>query len=105
MLDSPMVLHIMKPVDKLGKEIKAGDYIVYAQRQSSSLWLTVGKVLSVGTKVDYTGRETLVARVRGCSRWGKPSLQNPGNMTVFDRVIVIPEQSVPEEYFNLLKDL
>lgn len=36
--------------DLMGKEIKAGDYVAYAQRHSSSLWVNVAKVLKVTPK-------------------------------------------------------
>lgn len=51
--------------DLMGKEIKQGDYVAYAGRQSSSLWVNVGKVLKVkssqitirGVEFGYRGTE------------------------------------------------
>jgi hypothetical protein len=33
--------------DKLGQELQTGDYVAYAGRHSSSLWLKIGKIVKI----------------------------------------------------------
>lgn len=33
--------------DKLGQELQAGDYVAYAGRHSSSLWIKIGKIVKI----------------------------------------------------------
>lgn len=93
----------MTPKDKLGREIKVGDYIVYAQRNGSALWLDVGKVLDCGLKKDLTP----FVKVIGCRDWAnKAELKiRSGEITAFNRVVIVPKEDLPEKYLELLKDL
>jgi hypothetical protein len=93
------------PKDKLGREINVGDYIVYAQRAMSSLWLDIGRVVSVGSKTHYASEIPFI-KVFGCREyWDKPRLKNkPGEITCFNRVVVVPKEFVPEKYLQLLEN-
>jgi len=37
--------------DKLGQELQAGDYVAYAGRHSSSLWLKIGKIVKIEVRM------------------------------------------------------
>lgn len=79
----------------MGKEIKLGDFVAYAQRHSSSLWVNIGKVLKVGAeKITVRGAE---------DRWNegwKPLTRNSVLSTSSRIVLVEPS----EEIQNVLKD-
>lgn len=56
--------------DLMGKEISTGDFVVYAQRKSSYLWMNIGKVLEImpdevvvrGLTPGYDGNWKLLTR-------------------------------------------
>jgi hypothetical protein len=94
------------PKDKLGRDITVGDYIVYVQRASSSIWLDIGKVISIGSKKSYSGKEEPFITIRGCRDFfNRPNLKiRNGKITRFDHCIVVSGAALPEKYFELLKD-
>lgn len=73
--------------DFLGNDIQVGNYVAFAVRFSSSMWLQIGKVVS-----QQTGKVTVRSIRR---RWNdrlEVSSRN-GTLTSLDRVIVIPTVS------------
>lgn len=98
--------------DKLGQAIKEGDYIVYGHAMGRSAGLRVGKVL----RLDFTNDPDRYRYRRGdcnCriwvwgvdddSKYSAPILcKHMGILEFPERVIVVPEPTVSEDYRKLL---
>lgn len=41
--------------DKLGQELQAGDYVAYAGRHSSTLWIKIGKIVKIERRLQNWG--------------------------------------------------
>jgi len=81
--------------DLMGKEIKVGDFVAYAGRHSSSLWVNIGKVLKVAaSRITVRGSE-----LNWADKWGV--LTRNSTLTIWSRIVVVE----PTEYHReLLKD-
>jgi hypothetical protein len=43
------------PLDSIGQEIKQGDYLTWAMRRESDIWLSFGKVRQIRVRKDLNG--------------------------------------------------
>lgn len=80
--------------DALGHDIKEGDYLVYPQRYSSHMWLTLAHVVRVAEKRIFVDRVELG---RTSSRIKRT------HTTMTQRAIVIPSESVPARYRSAIE--
>lgn len=90
--------------DKAGKEVKAGDYIVYAQAWGRSAGMNYGKVLSVGMSkaTDWNLKKYPTIRIVGVDSWENNKLQKPSTLRFSDRVLVVSEDQVTEKVLKAL---
>lgn len=92
-------------LDKLGKEIKEGCYIIYGHALGRSAGLAFGKVISVSTgeKKYYNGGSYTVykIKIRGVDDdWKVPKLLSRDSILQYpDRIVVI--DNPPEKYTKL----
>jgi hypothetical protein len=103
---------VVPTYDKLGRQIKQDSYIVYASTYCDSSALKIGKVIKVLVKerLDINGQIIFteycitVIGVDEHSSFGL-RLSRKGTLQFPDRIIVIDEVQVPEEYLKLLRDI
>lgn len=84
-----MVMFEQLPIDKLNKEIKVGNVIVYPGRRGSSLWINVAKVVELKYYTDYRGNRLLKLVV---DRYDNPRERKTSHRTVVEclgRVVVL----------------
>jgi hypothetical protein len=95
------------PLDKLGQAIVPGSYIVYAIQNGYSPDIRVGKVLKLVKRKDFYGRDEWRITVHGVGDDGPhpPLLLSKKSVIGFpERIVVVPEASVPEKHLALLKE-
>jgi len=90
--------------DKLGREIKIGDYIVYGSLLGQSAALRIGKVLALKedpTRITVWGVEDGV----DLPHYKKQAklVYAKGHLSFPERVIVLRSQDVPRQYLTLLE--
>jgi hypothetical protein len=104
----------MAALDRVGNPIQPGSYIVYSFLLGQSAALKVGKVLRVwavdGDRSWQSGQRIRVVGVE--KRYGGHDghglgyvVNKPGTLMFPDRCLVIPEESLDRETFDLLKDV
>ena len=90
--------------DKLGQEITVGSIIAYGHSYGRSTGMAIGKVLSLEILEDRL-YDSHHIRVIGISDfWGDTPKLNlrPGTLIHPDRIIVLADSQVPENYRQLL---
>lgn len=95
-------------LDKLGVPIEVGSCVIYGHAMGRSAGLRVGKVLSVGVEEVKYGERTCSIRVRGIDDdWNCPGLTKckPGTLRFSKRILVIPSESLPEEFRKVWEEL
>jgi hypothetical protein len=94
--------------DKLGQEITEGCWIVYGHAEGRHAALRIGKILKIS--IDNTGRYAPDRiTVRGIdddytSRKKLSLSSRVGTLMFPDRMIVVPDDKVPESYRKLMQD-
>jgi hypothetical protein len=96
----------MKPIyDKLGREIKPGDYIVYGHLLGRCAGLKVGKVVVIKPVPKDQFGESRITVMGVDDGWGdrKPRLDSKkGTLQFPDRILVVEKSSLPKKYLDLL---
>lgn len=89
---------MQKPTDKVGKEIKVGSFVVYGHALGRCAGLRIGKILEIRSpKTDYN-KEAIHFSVQGVDddwNFKPPHVCRKGTLQFPDRILVIPEKSVP----------
>jgi hypothetical protein len=97
----------MTPYDKIGREIKVGDFIAYGHALGRCAALAIGKVLAIkyGPAKGYSSHMQWSITVWGVDDgWnGKKLNSTKGTLQFPDRIIVV--DTVPDEYKKLLDPL
>lgn len=97
----------MKAIDKSGREISVGNYIIYGHALGRCAGLKYGKVLGFKeTEVSFWHKEkTVYLQIIGCSDDWNIELNSRKSFLQFpeSRVLVIEEYQMPKEVLNLLK--
>lgn len=100
----------MEPLDKLGRRIEVGSYVVYGHTKQSSGLLRIGKILKIVKKdKDHHGRQKWSFQVIGIDDdyegfFGVRLNEKQGTLSYRDRIVVLDPEQLPTEYFQLLKD-
>lgn len=99
----------MKAIDKSGREIKIGDYIIYGHALGRCAGLRYGKVLKLNEKKDFNNKDFVDVTVIGIDDdWdfrGVKICDRKGTLLFPEsRVLVIEEDQMPEEVLKLLKN-
>lgn len=101
----------MRPIinDKLGQEIKAGEYVIYRRAGKSTFGLDVGKVIRTDFERDYLGQYIQdsngnlfpVVHVRGVTERNNFAQLNKRNsrLTVVANIVLYPQMP------QIVKDL
>ena len=98
-----------QPLDKLGKTIFEGAFIVYASLLGRSAALQIGKVLKVARAPERAYASAYESgwriRVQGVTTHfdGKPELLKPGTLMFPDRVAVIDDLDLPADVEALFR--
>jgi hypothetical protein len=69
--------------DILGKQINAGDHVVYPGRRSSSLWVTTAKVLDIAVRPTWHGNVPYV-KVQPIHPKTRRAFGKPSHLTRLD---------------------
>lgn len=102
----------MKPIDKLGKEIKVGSYIAYGHNLGRCAGIRIGKVLEIKEHINEHTKtywnEQFRFIVRGINDdWSyRNQLElnsKNGTLMYSDRILVL--EDIPEKYKELLKEV
>lgn len=88
-------------LDKTGREIKKGQYLVQAQRLGNSARLTIGRVISV----DEKGVKVRNADHRDIDGKRVVTLRKATYISCLDRTLITPELVIPDYYVDALKEL
>lgn len=92
--------------DIAGNEIKVGDFIFYATRAGSSVYMKFGRVqelLNVKTwRAEPVPKIRIMAVLVGWSEDSFVKQSKPSLLTEFRRALVIPESSLPAKVRDLL---
>lgn len=90
-------------LDKIGKEITVGSYIAYGHSIGNSSGLRIGKVLSTAKR--DRGCDIVVIGIDDDHKVFYPIKLNsrPGYLQYPERIIVIPESLLSEEYKKLFE--
>ena len=100
----------MIAIDKLGQEIKVGDYIAYGHALGRCAGLRIGKVLKVSYEKsnDWPREDIFKIKVWGIDdEWSYAPIlcSTPGTLNFPDRIVVLPLNQVPPDYVELIKDI
>jgi hypothetical protein len=101
---------IMIALDKLGQEIKVGDYIAYGHALGRCAGLRIGKVLNIKYEEsnDWSNSKIFKIKVWGIDdEWSYDPIlcSTPGTLNFPDRIVVLPIHQIPPDYVELLKDI
>lgn len=95
-------------LDKLGRELKVGDIIVYGNSIGRSCTIKVGKILDLAQANTNYGPQDRI-KVQGIDehRWlgREAQLGRPGILLYADRTLVISREQVPTKYLTLLDSI
>lgn len=106
----------LKPLDKCGREITEGDFVVYASQRGQSADLKFGRVVEVSHTVDvryWMGvkqeRVAWAIKVVGCDgswneqarRYNNYTLQKPSKLQFPERMVVIAARQLPADVQRL----
>lgn len=100
-------------LDKLGQEIKAGDYIAYGHALGRCAGLRIGRVVAPPKRVPHKWRddeETFRITIWGVDQesivedW-RGLLSKKSTLMFPDRLIVLDPEKVPQNIKNLYKDI
>lgn len=87
--------------DKLGQEIKIGSIIAYGHALDRCAGIRIGKVLALKEKDRIT-----VMGIDDDWSFQEPKLcERKGTLQFPERIIVLKDNQVPQQYKSLLKDL
>lgn len=94
-------------LDKLGNEIRIGDYIAYGHALGRCAGLRIGRVLDIKPRKDWRDEEGVSITVRGIDDdWSKKELcKKNGTLLYPDRVIVLRPNMLDSERRDLLDEI
>lgn len=93
--------------DKLGQELQAGDYVAYAGRHSSTLWLKIGKVVKIEVREHWGHTDTIAIIWAVEQRYDKSYERQLQKSQVSNSHLMIKlfDMQVPEEIRTILEPL
>lgn len=93
--------------DKLGQELQAGDYVAYAGRHSSSLWIKIGKIVKIEVR-EHWGHTDTIAIIWAVEQFFNGEFQRQLQKSQVSNnhlMIKLFDMQVPEEIRTILESL